>query len=213
MWSNTALPASPGKWLHHPPWGCPGPTFTFFRLITPYCSCSPLCCPPLQHRCLTFLVTSALGQALASVTKALVCPLCTSQAHRRGFNFLSTHVRLSPPLFPSFYSHLLSLLHPPPTLHTELVYTTPKTARTLSSPSLCLGPFRLEHFSTCPTMPPADLYRIPFIFQDSVPRPDSEALPPKAPTVPSILKGTSLAVFFSTIIPEAKATSRSSQCS
>lgn len=147
----------------------------------------------LQHCCLTFLVTSALGQALASVTKALVCPLCSSQAHRRSFNFLSTHEVEPPSLSQLLFSPLVSP-PPPPTLHTELFYTTPKTARTLSPPSLCLGPFRLEHLSTCPTMPPADLYRIPFIFQDSVPRPDSEALPTKALTVPRTLKGTSLAV-------------------
>lgn len=129
----------------------------------------------LRHRCLTLLVTSALVQALASVTESPVCPLLsTFQAHGRGFNFLSTHTRLSPPHLPSFYSHVLSLLHP---LHAPscIILYRPKDGKD-SVPS---KPLPQSSWSRTPSPPSrpchplALLYKIPFIFQDSVPRPRS----------------------------------------
>lgn len=83
----------------------------------------------------------------------------------------------------------LSLPHPafiltPSTPHTDLFYTVPNTARTLSPPSLCLGPLCLEHLLHLPNHTTPALYKIPFIFQHSVPRPHSEVLPANAPQSP-----------------------------
>ena len=212
--SKTALPASPGKWLCHPLWGRGGARFhpsllSSSSLLTPAAlHCAVLL---LRHCYLTLLVTSTLVQALASVTESPVCPLlCKSQAHGKDFNFPRTHARLTPPHLPSFYSHLGYLpfpLHAPDFI---LSYFMPPQRQQGLCPLQALASV-LSVLNTCSTFlnmpPPALLYKIPFIFQNSVPTARSEVLPAKAPTVPSTLKGTSL-----TVSPEAMATSHSPQC-